>query len=110
LHFLLSNPPIRPITFLQYLFSSISQLSPKQFLPDSFLTLLKTNIPLWYFWCSYYLLFIIGGFLVEMGMSDGYQYFLDADWLLGVELLWVRLGLRWVVVDGVGEVDFGFGG
>ena len=43
-------------------------------------------------------------------MSDGYQYFLHADWLLGVGLLWVRLGLRWVVVDRVGEVDFGFGG
>ena len=29
LHFLLSNPSIRSITFLQYFFPSISQLSPK---------------------------------------------------------------------------------
>lgn len=43
-------------------------------------------------------------------MCYGYQYFLAADWLLGVELLWVRLGLRGVVIDGIGEVDFGFGG
>ena len=43
-------------------------------------------------------------------MCDGYQYFFHADLLLSVGLLWVRLGLGWMVVDGVGEVDFRFGG
>ena len=110
LHFLLCKPSIRSITLLQYLLFLAPYLLPKQFLTNALLALLETEISLRYFSYICLLRFIIYWFLVEMGMGDRYQYFFNADLLLGVWDLMLGLGVRWlVVVDGVGEVDFGLG-